>query len=608
MSLVVLGALTLQLAVPNDANACGGTFCDGGTPQQPMSQPVDQTGENIMFVVADGRVEAHIQIQYDPNTDAATFAWLIPVLATPEFSVGSQQLFTQLANATVPSYGYINQFDPCPPPDFDDEGGYDGGWDDGYCEGTGYGDEGGASAADSTAGTTMSSNGEDSGDTGHGEDTNGGTDVIAMDTVGAFEATVLQTIGAAELMQWLGDNGYYQDPNAEEILQEYVDDGFLFVALKLNQVEGASEIHPIVITYEGDEPCIPIKLTRIAAKDDMDIRAYFLGDGRVAPTNWRHVEWNPMKLDWIGLGQNYKEVVTMAVDEMHADGHAFVTEYAGPSSKVDGSTLVSPYWDAAAFAGLGPTEVVPMLVQQGLIASCEVETCTFTHPLVRGLLLEWLPVPDKLAEGKFWSDVATYESRLDPEAWNSAAFAAAFADRIVFPAEHAVELLAEHAFLTRLYTTISPHEMTEDPLFHVNDDLHTVDDTARIVTLHTTCEGLSDMQGLGLGVDPELPSAAAWPDVYPEEMPWALRIETVPLNGAPLKAIDNLEEIAALVTEWNASFVRPAPQPQAICDDEGGGADGGDGLAGCGCASDRHGPKVLVFALVVLALGRARTR
>ena len=67
-------ALALQLW-PNHAEACGGTFCDSG----PNSMPVDQTGENVLFHIGDNYVDAHIQIQYDPNTDAAKFAWVIPV-------------------------------------------------------------------------------------------------------------------------------------------------------------------------------------------------------------------------------------------------------------------------------------------------------------------------------------------------------------------------------------------------------------------------------------------------------------------------------------------------------------------------------------------------
>lgn len=60
--------LAASLAVtltPQEAEACGGTFCDAG----PTAMPVDQTGENILFVMGEGYTEAHIQIQYDPDAE-----------------------------------------------------------------------------------------------------------------------------------------------------------------------------------------------------------------------------------------------------------------------------------------------------------------------------------------------------------------------------------------------------------------------------------------------------------------------------------------------------------------------------------------------------------
>ena len=46
------------------------------------------------------------------------------------------------------------------------------------------------------------------------------------------------------------------------------NEGHLFVALKLKHGADTEEIHPIVLRYEGNEPCIPIRLTRIAAVED----------------------------------------------------------------------------------------------------------------------------------------------------------------------------------------------------------------------------------------------------------------------------------------------------------------------------------------------------
>jgi hypothetical protein len=304
--LLTLGSLTaaLALALPNRAEACGGTFCDTG----PNAMPVDQTGENILFVIDGEYVEAHIQIQYDPNTDAAKFAWVIPVTALPEFSVGSQLLFDNMLGGSVPTYGFNTSQEIC--------------GDNNNNNGSGSGLSGGDPSGDSAG----ASGGDDEGEPP-------GPDVLYKGTVGAFDIVVLQDTDVASLMKWLGDNGYQQDPKAEPIFDEYLKEGHLFVAFKLTNDAEVAEIHPVVLRYKGDESCVPIRLTRIAAQDDMDIRAFFLGDARTVPTNYRHVLVNPLKLDWPNFASNYKAVITLAVDAFGADGRAFVTEYAGAGQR-----------------------------------------------------------------------------------------------------------------------------------------------------------------------------------------------------------------------------------------------------------------------------------
>src|SRR5689334_539861 len=107
---LVLTALALAgVSAPRIAEACGGTFCDNG----PMAMPVDQTGENIAFVMLPGKVEAHIQIQY--QGEAPKFSWILPVQSLPEVEVGSQGLFDRLLSTTVPTYSFTTQFDNCGP-------------------------------------------------------------------------------------------------------------------------------------------------------------------------------------------------------------------------------------------------------------------------------------------------------------------------------------------------------------------------------------------------------------------------------------------------------------------------------------------------------------
>src|SRR5215471_10205593 len=106
-------SLAFLFAAERPAGACGGTFCDGRPPpNQPRVMPVDQTGENILFVLDGKSVEAHVQIQY--KGDPKRFAWIVPMPAVPTVTAGSQQLFTNLLQSTVPQYGYLLQQDSCP--------------------------------------------------------------------------------------------------------------------------------------------------------------------------------------------------------------------------------------------------------------------------------------------------------------------------------------------------------------------------------------------------------------------------------------------------------------------------------------------------------------
>ncbi|MBX7080940.1 MAG: DUF2330 domain-containing protein [Nannocystaceae bacterium] len=584
--------------IPREAEACGGTFCDTG----PNAMPVPQTGENILFVLGDGYTEAHIQIQYDSTTTAEKFAWVVPMLAVPEFSVGSQALFANALTATVPAYGFNYNFDDC--------GGGGSGGDGG---------DGLTSAGGSTG--------------GEGGDTGGGPEVVLQQTVGAFEITVLQGGTAEEVMTWLGANGYEQDPNAEPILAEYLAENYMFAAFKLTNDADIGEIHPVTLTFTNDEACVPLRLTRIAAQDDMEVRTFFLASSRVVPQNYKHVLVNPLKLDWPGYASNYKEVITLAVDAFGADGKAFVTEYAGSSTVVSQFGIFDPSWDASAFVGLAAVDVVDTLASQGLYVCDEFSgTCSFTHALLDGLLAHWLPVPDGVTAEAFYDCLSCYEGLIDQAQWgDGSGFAADMQSRIVDPGAHAVEVLQGFPTLTRMYTTISPAEMTEDPFFWANPDLEDVDLTSSIATRRVLCNG-DAVWTLPGGREVYVPDDGAWPD-FGDEMPYEEDVAQTPENGAPIAIVDNTAIIDTQLGTWNCDHGWPANECGAGttgADTSGGsasdgsasgGTEGTDGSSGgspgatdsagydgCGCNSDSRLPASAAFGLVIAALVRPRRR
>ena len=68
-----------------------------------FSQPITQTGENIVFAIEDdGSIEAHVQVFYQGPADE--FAWILPTPSLPTLAVGTDALFAQLELATAPRF------------------------------------------------------------------------------------------------------------------------------------------------------------------------------------------------------------------------------------------------------------------------------------------------------------------------------------------------------------------------------------------------------------------------------------------------------------------------------------------------------------------------
>ncbi|MCA9660760.1 MAG: DUF2330 domain-containing protein [Myxococcales bacterium] len=527
LAAAVAGVATL--AAPAVAEACGGLFCDGG---MPMPVPVDQTGENILFVVdeAAGTVEAHIQIQYMGDPDK--FAWVIPVQAEPDFSAGSELLFTNLLAGTAPTYSFSSQSD---------------------CEDNGGGGIGCGAALESAGGDFAESSASGGFDTADGLTGDDGPTIVKREIVGAFEIVVLKGGTAQELFDWLNDNGYAQDDDSPPILEEYLSEGYLFAAAKLIHGAGVDELQPLVMTYQGDRPCVPLRLTRIAAVDDMPIRIFALARERVGPSVYKHVALNQVLLDWINSADNYFEVVIQAIDE--AGGRAFITEYAGTSNVVATSGLFSPKWDASIFVDATPVtangySVVDALTSQGLMECFDFGECSYNHPMLLPILRTYLPTPAGVGEADFYECMECFEELIDDVQWDGAKFAQALDERIIQPGKHAAQLLANWPYLTRMLTIMSPHEMTEDPEFVSNGDLPDFP-MAHRATQMIPCEGSNKFvfdDGRELLIRPD----GTFPDLG--DMPFAERVEVVPPAGAPQVETDNGDLIDDLIRASNKRF------------------------------------------------------
>jgi MYXO-CTERM domain-containing protein len=502
-------------AYPTRAEACGGFFC-GGT-------PIDQTGEKIAFAVKDGKITAQVLIQYAGN--AKDFAWIVPVASKPTLSVGSTALFNYLEMATRPYF--YPQWDYNP-----------------MCGGGGY--YGLAENDSATAGgPPRASAGK-------------GVEVVAREEVGPYDAAILKATDATSLMDWLKDNKYDIPAGAKEPIAGYVGKDAHFVALKLQQDKGVGDLAPISLTFEEARPCVPIRLTRIAAQPNMGITAFVLSDRRAIPENYKHVLINETRIDWMKYGANYDKVVSEAINE--AGGLAFATEFAGKLSAFGGSRGVLFSQGRFAVARLKtfttPWDFVAELLRQGFPRDAQMQN----------LLRKHIPMPESLKkrgvnERSFYNNLRAYKTDLVGQKFDAVAFADELEAVVIKPLREAQAMLDQSPYLTRLYTTMDPNEMVVDPTFNFNRDLPDVSNmhTAKVSPI---CSGLSSQR-----YDPhqlvrvELKNGTVYytyTDAGPLEIgPYAERIEQLPTAGEPLVLTDNLSIIATGV----GSTKRPPPRP-----------------------------------------------
>ena len=449
-----LSLTALFAAVP--ALACGGFFC--------FQQPVDQSAERILYIVDDVAVTLHIQISY--TGDDKQFSWVLPLAKAPaakadgsHFDVGSDAVFSILEQATAPTFQYT--IDPNAPTNC-------------YLNGNCYA--------------------EDAGGTGGGPSAGGGNGVtvLVQESVGPYDAVVIQGSTGKDVSDWLNANQYVQPASALPLLDAYAKQGNVFLALKLSKDKSAGDLVPIVVKIAEPGPCLPIRLTQIAAQPDMPIVAWVLAAKRAIPKNFLHVVINEAVVDWLQFGANYKTVVSKAVDQ--GSGHAFTTEYAQPTSelKTSGVQFANPNWDTTKLAGIGdPTLFMQAMLSQGFSGT----------NVVRSLFNKYIPKPAQFAtvtDQEFYSCIQnggsyppcdSYLAAVKKQAFDGKAFAADLDTLVVQPMKNVQnQFYAAGRYLTRLYTTMSPEEMTKDPIFAYNGDLPTVDRKHTAVAL-PICEG-----------------------------------------------------------------------------------------------------------------------
>src|SRR5712691_739431 len=260
LSLVIALSVLVSLVQPGPAAACGGFFC--------TTVPVDQSAERIIFAMDQGQVTTWVQINYSGSPD--NFAWVLPVPNVPKLAPGTMATFNELDRQTAPV------FIPPPAP---------------ACLQRRIPLAAPAASAGRADGVTVLDSGQ----------------------VGPFDYAVITSPDAQDMVSWLRDNGYRIDTSMEPLVQVYTDEGMVFLAMKLQPGKGVTDISPIRLQYDSNQPMIPLRLTAVAAQPKKGVLTSVFASGRTASVNYVDMSISDGEVLFSPLGQNnYRQVVAQA--------------------------------------------------------------------------------------------------------------------------------------------------------------------------------------------------------------------------------------------------------------------------------------------------------
>jgi hypothetical protein len=518
--------LAAAVALSNrPARACGGFFCS-------QQQPVNQAAERIIFSDnGDGTITAVIQILYEGPSE--NFSWLLPLGSVPEgddLGVASDVAFTRLQSATNPQFNLNTVVE-------------------GVCR---------TSGGDS-AGVGGSSSGRGAGGAGGGfgsNNSNGPVNVESSGVVGAFEFTVISVDpGVADpatpATEWLTQNGYDIPPGAAGLIGPYLGDGMYLLALRLTKGADTGSIRPIKVTYESSAPMIPIKLTAVAANQDMGVMTWALSSARAVPFNYNALELNEARINWFNASSNYGDVVTEAADA--AGGHGFVTEFAGASSllaNVVWQSFEQTDWDnvrTATYSGFEDLFFALYNRYQGYSG--------FWDAVRRSVTL-----PEQVSFDDFRSCPSCYSASVT---FTPSALFAAVEEDVIEPLRSVQELIDGAAYTTRLYSTLSAAEMTDDPVFVFNPDLGDVDNIHRANRVIECSPNVYQFEApwridfpQGTTIRGTADQVGQWPTAVNQQPP-NFRVLTLADSGDGAVVADNSGMITSMLADYNADVPRP---------------------------------------------------
>jgi hypothetical protein len=263
-----MGAFAAITAVnERNAAACGGCF------HPPTQTASDITDERMLLATSQTQTTLYDQIRYTGNP--SSFAWVLPIHGTVDVGLSADVLFDSMDAITATTI-QAPPYPACPGPPS-------------YCENDSSGGAGFASDAGSAATAP------------------GSVTVTKQQNVRPYETVQLHATDSSALNNWLTTNGFSIPADVTPIIDEYVTEGFDFLAMKLLPDAGVTAMRPVRVTTQGASLSLPLRMAAIGTGATVGITIWVVADGRYEPQNFPffHIEDSQLIWDWSSQSSNY---------------------------------------------------------------------------------------------------------------------------------------------------------------------------------------------------------------------------------------------------------------------------------------------------------------
>jgi hypothetical protein len=218
-----------------------------------------------------------------------------------------------------------------------------------------------------------------------------GVNLLESFAVGGYEVSVLSAEDSNNMQLWLEDNGYQVREDASLILQEYIDQGWYFTAVKVAKVqmdeaggdgtgadapESPVRLEPLKLTFTTNQLIFPMNISAVSSRksEPTEILLYVIAPHRMKVTSYETVEMTRVTDSIFGSTQEFRDTYNQEFDRLlstHEDG-VFIVEYASSPAYVDSKLMplldsVGAHWGGDPFLTRFRTRLPPETMNRDVI-------------------------------------------------------------------------------------------------------------------------------------------------------------------------------------------------------------------------------------------------